>query len=346
MKELISAFIHKFKTHLGRRFLLFNAILLILVKVIIPLGGVDFSDIQGQITATVDSREIITETNNVRQLNGLQSLSPNLLLDNAANDKLQDMLKNNYFDHVSPSGVTPWYWITSAGYNYSIAGENLAVGFVSAKDTVSAWMDSDSHRANLLHPKYTEIGVASAPANVGGVEGILVVQMFGVSSRTTVAVTVPTPKPVITAVVTPVVTPLITPVKTGIPSVAPTAVPSLSATPLPTASSAVAALETSRPTLAPTKAPVAEFTKISTDASVPAVRQPTMHSNYLAGLKTKLNISYVLYLSLVLLFSVFLYIAHKESRRSFIFGMAAHVFLLILAVSIPAINISTVRIVF
>jgi hypothetical protein len=338
MEDLLTAFIHKFKTHLGRRFLLLNIALFVLIKIITPLGSMDIAEIRSQISASIDSREIITETNAVRLANGLGPLSPNLLLDNAANAKLSDMIKNDYFDHISPAGIAPWFWIANEGYKYSVAGENLAVGFYSAKDTVNAWMDSVSHKANLLHPKYTEIGVASTQASVGGVRGILVVQMFGVPSGVTVAVMAPTPKPITKITPSPVITSA--PSITIAPSVTATSTIAPSATP----PNAVAAVETTSAIAGTTGNN--EWKEVSTDISVPAVHQPVVKASPSSSLRSILNYSYLIYLSLILIISAALYILHKESRQTVMFGMGAHAMLLILALSIPALQATTSRIVF
>ena len=72
------------------------------------------------------------------------------------------MFQKQYFEHVSPTGVSPDQLVLAAGYNYKVTGENLALGdFKDEKDLVDAWMGSPGHRANILNPEYTEIGVAS-----------------------------------------------------------------------------------------------------------------------------------------------------------------------------------------
>lgn len=163
---------------LGGRVIFWNIILLILVKVVLPNSVFQSATILENI-ALFDSREIITATNDARSQNGLPPLKSNFKLDNAASEKLNDMLKNGYFAHISPTGVTPWFWIKQSQYPYSIAGENLAVGFFNADDTVRAWMDSPSHKANLLNSEYQEIGIAVGKGTVRGIEGIVIVQMFG-----------------------------------------------------------------------------------------------------------------------------------------------------------------------
>lgn len=120
---------------------------------------------------------------------GILSRSPELEL--AAELKLEDMIANNYFAHVSPSGTTPWSFFKTAGYEFVNAGENLAgpvknpygriAGyFRTTSDLVSAWMNSPDHRANILNERYTETGIAVSH------EYKIVVQLFGSVSTSTV----------------------------------------------------------------------------------------------------------------------------------------------------------------
>ncbi|MDP2632519.1 MAG: CAP domain-containing protein, partial [Candidatus Curtissbacteria bacterium] len=96
--------------------------------------------ILGTITFSAD--QIISLTNQKRAENGLSALSYNGQLAQAASAKASDMLANNYWAHTSPSGRTPWSFITAAGYKYVYAGENLARDFDDAGSVVNAWMNS------------------------------------------------------------------------------------------------------------------------------------------------------------------------------------------------------------
>ena len=106
--------------------------------------------------------KIVAQTNIQRYNNGqLPPLIENVKLDEAAKAKAEDMFQKQYFEHISPSGVGPGDLATRFGYEYILEGENLILGnFASEKELVQAWMDSPGHRANILHNRYTEIGVA------------------------------------------------------------------------------------------------------------------------------------------------------------------------------------------
>lgn len=182
---------------------------MIFIKAAFSYSGVQFATLLSGISPFA-KEEVIAQTNEARKNMGLTELKENSVLDNAAYQKLQDMIGSQYFAHFSPSGISPWHWIESGNYNYSYAGENLAIGFLSAKNVTEAWLNSPSHRANLLNSKYTEIGVAVAPAKIQNDEGILVVQLFATPK--------PSPKLVAGAKITPTPTASIkpSPAKTAI----------------------------------------------------------------------------------------------------------------------------------
>lgn len=131
--------------------------------------------------------EVIVQTNTQRAASGLRELTFNQQLTQAATAKAQNMFSNNYWAHTSPDGTQPWDFIKSAGYTYKIAGENLARDFDSTSPMVSAWMASPTHRANIMNPRYEEIGVAVVDGLLDGVETTLVVQMFGTPTSQEVA---------------------------------------------------------------------------------------------------------------------------------------------------------------
>ena len=129
--------------------------------------------------AAVLPAEIISLTNNERTANSVGQLTENSLLDAAAQAKANDMAAKGYFSHIGPDGKEPWAWVAGAGYNYQDAGENLAVRFVDSTDVVNAWMASPTHRANIVKPVYTEIGVGVAQGTFQGQPATFVVQYFG-----------------------------------------------------------------------------------------------------------------------------------------------------------------------
>lgn len=125
--------------------------------------------------------KIIAETNLQRQENSdLPSLKENTKLDEAASAKANDMFLNQYFEHISPTGIGPGDLAQKYDYNYIVEGENLILGnFSSEKELVQDWMNSPEHRANILNNRYTEIGVAIIKGTYKGQTVWIGVQEFG-----------------------------------------------------------------------------------------------------------------------------------------------------------------------
>lgn len=134
--------------------------------------------------ATIQSAFLVDLANEDRADLGLSQLAINDKLVNAATLKASDMAEKSYFAHISPEGKTPWYWIQKAGYSYVHAGENLAVNFEDSEDVERAWMNSPTHKANILSNKYTEIGISTAVGTYKGERTTFVVQMFGSPKKT------------------------------------------------------------------------------------------------------------------------------------------------------------------
>jgi hypothetical protein len=131
------------------------------------------------VDSQITQARVIELTNQERAKNGLGPVKENSMLDAAAAAKAQNMFEENYWAHYSPSGKDPWGFIQRAGYHFSYAGENLARNFNTSEEVVQAWMDSPSHRANLLGNKYQDIGIAVAEGTLNGQKTTLVVQEFG-----------------------------------------------------------------------------------------------------------------------------------------------------------------------
>jgi hypothetical protein len=129
--------------------------------------------------ADITSDGVIKLVNKARNEAGVPVLVKNSLLQKAAAEKAHDMFEQNYFAHISPSGKTPWDFITQAGYDYQLAGENLAINYTDLKEQQNAWMDSPLHRKNILNPDFSEIGVAVEVGVIDGHKTIVTVQEFG-----------------------------------------------------------------------------------------------------------------------------------------------------------------------
>lgn len=148
------------------------------------LSGMQRSFMSNAEVAAVVSAVLVDLANGDRTQNGVGELKLNPVLVAAAQAKANDMAERGYFAHVSPDGADPWYWFRQAGYNFSYAGENLAIDFSDSSDVNNAWMNSPEHRKNLLNPKFTEVGIATAQGIYQGRPTTFVVQEFGTPATT------------------------------------------------------------------------------------------------------------------------------------------------------------------
>lgn len=201
--HLVDSFIpHTGNNHtphaLQHRVLFGYTVLLILLKLIVVVAPVALPS-SSLFSSAITSVNVFNLTNQARENLGVQKLAYSQVLEDAATRKAQDMLDNQYFAHVSPTGVTPWKWFGDVGYTYRHAGENLAVHFHQAEDVQAAWMASPSHRANIVAEKYREIGVGVAMGQFEGVPATIVVQMFGTPRMPTTAVAEPVTNQAVTS---------------------------------------------------------------------------------------------------------------------------------------------------
>ena len=148
-------------------------LLITLLLTLLPVAGSATDE------AGITPEEVIYFTNQERVKRGLTPLEVNPQLSRAASDKAADMMESQYYAHAE------WErFIREAGYNYCLAGENLAMNYTDADELVDAWMGSTDHRYNLLKAGYNEIGVAVIRGRYKTVEdATFVVQMFGARCR-------------------------------------------------------------------------------------------------------------------------------------------------------------------
>lgn len=130
-------------------------------------------------SANISPDEVIRLTNQKRIEAGLNVLTFNSDLAGAAYTKGLDMIAKDYWAHVAPDGTQPWKFFNDFGYKYKYAGENLARDFTNPNAAVEAWMNSPTHRENILNPKYKEIGIGVVEGDLSGIDTTIVVQFFG-----------------------------------------------------------------------------------------------------------------------------------------------------------------------
>ncbi|MCA9345210.1 hypothetical protein KC871_01140 [Candidatus Saccharibacteria bacterium] len=121
-----------------------------------------FTPLNLQASYAIGADTIITLSNQARQQNGVRELSTNSQLMSAAQAKAEHMVQNQYFAHFAPDGKTPWDFFKEAGYSYKVAGENLAITNEDDAAVVKGWLNSPTHRENLLSTQYNELGIGIA----------------------------------------------------------------------------------------------------------------------------------------------------------------------------------------
>jgi len=203
------------------------ASLAVIVVALIALEGAYFTQIKVAFTnenflASILPAVLADLTNQDRAANDAPALTENPVLDKAAALAAQDMASKGYFAHVSPSGTTPWDWLQQVGYNYTYAGENLAVNFDDTQALETAWMNSPTHKANIIKPQYTQIGFGIANGMYQGAETTFVVTFFATPAAAAPAPT-STPAPLVVA-----------PIPAATPAPVPTT-PTVAVAPAPTA---------------------------------------------------------------------------------------------------------------
>lgn len=129
--------------------------------------------------SNISIQDVVNLTNQKRSEAGLSALSLNQELSAAAYTKGRDMIDRDYWAHVAPDGTQPWKFFGQFGYKYKFAGENLARDFSNANEAVNAWMNSPTHKENILNPKYKEIGIGIVEGDLAGSDTTVIVQFFG-----------------------------------------------------------------------------------------------------------------------------------------------------------------------
>ncbi|MBU4216829.1 CAP domain-containing protein [Candidatus Parcubacteria bacterium] len=132
-----------------------------------------------QIKSNLSTAEIININNAARKELGLKPLVFSADLTRLAKFKIADMQTSHYFDHYSPSNKSLKNFLNDISYNYQYAGENLAKNYNDNNELVQAWLNSPTHRRNMLYPNFDEVGVVFDYVNLNGVDQLVTVMIFG-----------------------------------------------------------------------------------------------------------------------------------------------------------------------
>ena len=214
-------------THLNYRLILALALLLLTTRIGLGSFFTSASDI------TPDN--VASAINSERTQRNIQALNYNTALAAAAQYKASDIIARNYFAHVDPDGNYIWPKIVAEGYTpYTILGENLAVDFSDTAGLVAAWIDSPTHRDNILNPNFKDQGMGVATGNASqGQFAIAIANTFGAQPAASPAKTAPKPTPAPAPKPTPTPAPAPKPTPTPTP-VSPAPTPAPNPAPSPT----------------------------------------------------------------------------------------------------------------
>jgi uncharacterized protein YkwD len=129
--------------------------------------------------ADITRETVLSEMNRYREQRGLPVLLEDTRLTRVAEYRVRDMEELSYWAHVSPDGRAPFAMLRPFGYDYQLAGENLASGFETAEILVESWMESKGHRDNILGERYDHCGIAIIEgATTGRATGQSIVVIF------------------------------------------------------------------------------------------------------------------------------------------------------------------------
>ncbi len=119
------------------------------------------------VDLTGDEAETLELINEYRKKNGLTDLKPIKSLQDVSKLKAEDLVNYEYFSHTSPNLGTPFEMLKNNGIYYKVAGENLA-GNTTPQRAVEAWINSESHRDNILDGRFQYTGVYVIDSEVYG----------------------------------------------------------------------------------------------------------------------------------------------------------------------------------
>ncbi|MBI5728869.1 MAG: hypothetical protein HY983_01305 [Candidatus Magasanikbacteria bacterium] len=172
--------VHTKRTILYSAFFVGLKAMLFVVALAVPSQVYLHPDILGE-----QYRAIIELTNNLRLKNHRDTLAVAVKLNQSAETKVVDMARYEYFSHTGPNQRSLAYFLKQAGYQYSAAGENLALGFSDALSVMKAWEKSPTHFENLVDADFKEIGVGLVGGQYQGEPTIYIAQHFGAPAALT-----------------------------------------------------------------------------------------------------------------------------------------------------------------
>ncbi len=127
-----------------------------------PHPGAAAVTLRGDKPDPAETLEKLVEAHNKeREKEMLPPLEVSETLKKVAQSHADDMAKHGKIDHTGSDGSSPFQRMEKAGYQFRMAGENIAKGQRGLDELMNAWMTSEGHKKNILG-KFKEIGAAYA----------------------------------------------------------------------------------------------------------------------------------------------------------------------------------------
>lgn len=137
-------------------------------------GNTTTNNATSSFSMSENEKIIFNLLNEARTKNGLPKLSADSTVFKVARLKAKDMVKNSYFSHSSPTYGSPFKMMKSYNISYKVAGENIA-GNPSLQDAVTSWLNSSTHKQNILSNSYNYVGIGVEKSDT---YGYVIVAMF------------------------------------------------------------------------------------------------------------------------------------------------------------------------
>jgi len=147
----------------------------------VVVGKVSSSAIRERVLDLVNQARASSRRCGDDKFSATTPLTPSSVLNHAAQNHARDMARHNYFEHTGRDGSTPKQRLARLNYRSNLTGENIAYGPESAEEVVRGWLSSPGHCANIMEPRYREMGIAVASGKKRG--AIYWVQDFAVPHR-------------------------------------------------------------------------------------------------------------------------------------------------------------------
>lgn len=131
------------------------------------------ADSNGACELDSSNQEMLERVNQARSqarqcgdahLDAAQPVTWSCPLERAARVHSQNMAKKDFFSHSGPEGQQVSDRVDAEGYTWSAVGENIAAGQPGVSAVVDGWLSSPGHCSNIMDPRFTEMGAASAEA--------------------------------------------------------------------------------------------------------------------------------------------------------------------------------------